>query len=153
MNTPKLQIVLAEDDEGQAVLIQRHLKRSGFLGKITHLRDGEEALQFIHQMQTTPEALSEMIHVNGTPAFLIDINMPRASGMQALRALKGHESTSRLIAIMLTTTDDPTEIARCYHLGCTACVTKPIGSGNFASTIKNVCSFIMTSNYFEASDG
>jgi CheY-like chemotaxis protein len=69
--------------------------------------------------------------------------MPRLDGMETLRQLKANDDTATIPVYMLTTTDDPREVTRCFREGCNAYVTKPVDYAEFADTIKRLASFIM----------
>lgn len=120
MSAKTLQIVLAEDDDGHATLIQRNLERAGLVNSFIRLRDGQEALDFLRgpdgNARPTP----------GSCLLLLDVNMPRIDGIEVLRQLRGDPQLATLPIIMLTTTDDPREVERCYSLGCNVYVTKPV---------------------------
>src|SRR5258707_2786966 len=116
-----LLILLAEDDDGHASLVQRNLKRAGLANEVVHVKDGQEVLDYIH---------CEGPHAGRIPSgpllLLLDIKMPRLDGVEVLRRLKADEKTVKLPVIMLTTTDDPREVQRCYELGCSVYITKPV---------------------------
>ncbi|MFO0841997.1 MAG: response regulator [Gemmataceae bacterium] len=132
-----LHIVLAEDDDGHATLVQRNLERSGLLNGFTRLRDGQETLDYFqgkgaYAGQTPPD-----------PALLLlDINMPRVGGIEVLRQVRSDPRLAKLPVIMLTTTDDPREIDRCYELGCNVYVTKPVDYQAFVEAVKRLGLFL-----------
>ena len=73
-----------------------------------------------------------MARTDNTPLLLLlDINMPRVDGVGVLQAVKADPKLARLPVIMLTTTDDPREVDRCYQLGCSVYVTKPVQYQDF----------------------
>jgi CheY-like chemotaxis protein len=130
-------ILFAEDDEGHATLVQRNLVRAGIANPIVHVRDGQEALDCIRSEgrfagQAPPELL----------LMVLDINMPRVDGVEVLRQIKADERTARIPVIMLTTTDDPREIERCYALGCSVYVTKPVRHEEFIEAVKRLGLFL-----------
>ncbi|HEX3654600.1 MAG TPA: response regulator [Pirellulales bacterium] len=120
MITDSLVIVLAEDDPGHAQLVQRNLQRAGIANEIVHVSDGQEALDYVHRQGSYQQRLAKPI------LLLLDINMPRVDGVEVLRQVKQHELLAKIPIIMLTTTDDPREIDRCYELGCNVYITKPV---------------------------
>lgn len=137
MREEPVTIVLAEDDEGHASLIRRNLGRAGVTNGLVHVKDGQEALDFIRRQGAYA----------GRPEYppllvLLDINMPRVDGVEVLRQIKNDAATSRLPVIMLTTTDDPREIARCYQLGCGVYITKPVQYEEFAEAVKRLGLFL-----------
>jgi CheY-like chemotaxis protein len=73
---------------------------------------------------------------------LLDINMPRIDGVEALRRIKENELTNQIPVMMLTTTDDPREVERCYELGCSIYVTKPVAYEAFVEAIKQLGLFL-----------
>ena len=135
MRHEPLQILLAEDDDGHAILIERNLKRAGFVNRVVRARDGQDALDLVrgNGASTTP----------GTQfLLLLDINMPRIDGIEVLRQLKADPKTARAPAIMLTTTDDPREVERCYQLGCSVYITKPVRYEDFVEALKRLGMFL-----------
>ena len=133
MPTEPLVIVLAEDDEGHANLVQRNLARSGITNEIVHVTDGQEALDYVRRE-------GRYAHRTQTLALLLllDINMPRMDGVEVLRQIKGNNSTEQIPVIMLTTTDDPREVDRCYKLGCSVYVTKPVEYEAFVEAVRRL---------------
>ena len=135
--TVPIEILLAEDDEGHASLIRRNLKRSGVVNGVIHVKDGQEALDYVYGSgefngRTRPEGL----------IILLDINMPRLDGAETLRRLKADDDTRKIPVIMLTTTDDPREIEHCYELGCNVYVTKPVEYDKFSEAIRELGIFL-----------
>lgn len=130
MNRDRLVILLAEDDDGHAKLIERNLQRAGVVNPIVRVADGQAALDYIRQG-------------NGHPLLLLlDINLPRLDGIEVLRRLKADPHTSKLPVIMLTTTDDPREIDRCYQLGCSVYITKPVRYESFVEALQRLGMFL-----------
>jgi CheY-like chemotaxis protein len=74
--------------------------------------------------------------------LLLDINMPRLDGIAVLKRLKGDPATRSIPVIMLTTTDDPVEVAACYELGCNLYITKPVGFEAFGQTLERLGRFL-----------
>jgi CheY-like chemotaxis protein len=131
MNSERLVILLAEDDDGHAQLIERNLKRAGVVNPIVRVADGQAALDYIRQGG------------NGQPLLLLlDINLPRVDGIEVLRQLKADPHTSKLPVIMLTTTDDPREVDRCYALGCSVYITKPVRYESFVEALRRLGMFL-----------
>ncbi|HEX4144307.1 MAG TPA: response regulator [Pirellulales bacterium] len=139
--TQPLTILLAEDDEGHATLILRNLKRAGIANAVVRAKDGQEALDFVRR-----EGAFSGRKPDGPLLLLLDINLPRVDGVELLRQIKQNEATAWIPAIMLTTTDDPREIERCYKLGCGAYVTKPVGYTAFVEAINRLGLFLQIVN-------
>jgi CheY-like chemotaxis protein len=133
----ELIILLAEDDEGHAFLVQQNLVDAGLANRIVHVRDGQEALDFIHCTGSYRSRVP-----NGPLLLLLDINMPRVDGVEVLRRLKADPNTDQVPVIVLTTTDDPREVRRCYELGCSSYVTKPVDYDRFVEAIRRLGLFL-----------
>jgi CheY-like chemotaxis protein len=137
MATEPLLIVLAEDDDGHASLVERNLKRAGVANGIHRLKDGQEALDYLLGQGEPPvrPAIPPLL-------LLLDIKMPRVDGVEVLRQLKANPSTAVIPVIILTTTDDPREIQRCYELGCSVYITKPVDYQAFVEAIHRLGLFL-----------
>ena len=137
MSSNLLEIVLAEDDEGHAQLVRRNLLRAGVSNEITHLSDGQRVLDYVR-------CEGEFAHKkkNGSVILLLDINMPKVDGTEVLRQLKQNEATAQIPVIMLTTTDDPREIQKCYELGCSVYITKPVAYPEFIEAVQRLGLFL-----------
>ena len=130
-------ILLAEDDEGHALLVKRNLARSGIADTVMHVTNGQEALDFVRREG------KYAIRAAGAPLLLVlDINMPCLDGVQVLQQIKADEKTATTPVIMLTTTDDPREIERCYENGCSVYITKPVEYDKFAEAVKRLGLFL-----------
>ena len=130
-------IVLVEDDDGHANLVERNLQRAGLANGIHRLKDGQEALDYVqgkgaHAGRPAPHPM----------LLLLDIKMPRVDGVEVLRQLKSDPQTALIPIIMLTTTDDPREIQRCYELGCSVYITKPVDYQAFVEAINRLGLFL-----------
>lgn len=129
-------IIVVEDDDGHATLVERNLRRAGLDNPVVRLRDGQEALDyFFSPREEGPVQPSDCV-------LLLDINMPKVDGVDVLRQLKADPRTAMVPAIMLTTTDDPREIERCYQLGCNVYVTKPVEYEAFIEAIRRLGFFL-----------
>jgi CheY-like chemotaxis protein len=136
MAVEPLSIVLAEDDDGHATLIQMNLERAGVANGFNRLKDGQEALDFIR---------GEGTHAgqpHGAILLLLDIKMPKVDGTEVLRQLKADPRTGAIPVIVLTTTDDPREVRRCYELGCNVYITKPVDYPAFIEAIRRLGLFL-----------
>lgn len=130
-------ILLAEDDEGHASLVRRNLARAGVANQIVHVVDGQQTLDFVRR-EGEFAARAACDHL----LLVLDINMPHVDGVEVLREIKKDEVTAKIPVIMLTTTDDPREIERCYELGCSVYVTKPVEYDRFVEAIKRLGLFL-----------
>lgn len=134
----EVKIILAEDDEGHATLIQKNLKRSGILNEIIHFKDGQETLDYLFCKH------NQIKRACGTPHLLLmDIRMPKVDGTEVLKRVKSDPTLCKLPVIMITTTDDPVEVNKCHELGCSSYITKPIDYEKFVDAIRKLGLFLM----------
>jgi CheY-like chemotaxis protein len=73
---------------------------------------------------------------------LLDLNMPVLDGYQVLERMKANPDTKKIPVVVLTTTDDAREVARCYQLGCSVYITKPVDYDSFSEAIQQLGFFI-----------
>ena len=128
-------IVMIEDDEGHARLIERNIRRAGISNHVRHFLDGTTAVDYLFNGQDGP-------NLNGPALILLDLNLPDMSGTDILAKIKSAPRLKRTPVVVLTTTDDKTEIQRCYDLGCNVYVTKPVDYESFADAIRQLGLFL-----------
>ena len=128
-------IVMIEDDEGHARLIERNIRRAGISNNVRHFADGTTALEYLFTGADGPT-------MNGPALILLDLNLPDMSGTDILAKIKSQPKLKRTPVVVLTTTDDKTEIQRCYDLGANVYVTKPVDYEAFADAIRQPGLFI-----------
>lgn len=139
MTTNDLTILLAEDDDGHAALIRRNLERSRLNAAILRARDGLETVELLARADGALRPGRRVL-------LLLDISMPRLDGLEVLRRLKADPATRSIPVYMLTTTDNPVEIDRCFELGCNAYLSKPVAYDEFMASIKRLCEFLEVSH-------
>lgn len=128
-------IILAEDDDGHALLVEKNLRRAGMGDRIFRFRGGAETLEYLwredpgNARSTSPRVL------------LLDLNMPGVDGLEVLQRLRHDQRTSTMPVIVLSTTHTSAEIQRCYELGCNAFVTKPVDYAQFTKSIERLAGF------------
>ncbi|MGX7925887.1 response regulator [Tsuneonella sp. HG094] len=128
-------IVMIEDDEGHARLIEKNIRRAGISNDIRHFTDGTTALDYLFNAPDGPA-------LNGPCMVLLDLNLPDMSGTQILEKIKQDQRLHRTPVVVLTTTDDKIEIQRCYDLGCNVYITKPVNYESFADAIRQLGLFL-----------
>ena len=133
----ELVILVAEDDDGHAELINHGLRNSGICNKIIRFSDGEELWLFL-----TQACERQVRDPNKNYLLLLDINMPKIDGIEVLKRMKDNDDLKKIPVIMLTTTDDPREVDYCYKLGCNVYVTKPVDFLEFTEKLNRLGLFI-----------
>ena len=128
-------IVMIEDDEGHARLIEKNIRRAGISNDIKHFADGTSALEYLFNDVSGPAH-------SGPCMVLLDLNLPDMSGTAILEKIKSNDKLHRTPVVVLTTTDDKVEIQRCYDLGCNVYITKPVNYESFADAIRQLGLFL-----------
>ena len=126
-------IVMVEDDEGHARLIEKNIRRAGVNNEIVPFTDGTSALDYVLGTDRTG-----YVSRASSLLILLDLNLPDMSGIDILEKIKTNQHTKRLPIVILTTTDDETEIKRCYDLGANVYITKPVEYESFAHAIRQL---------------
>jgi CheY-like chemotaxis protein len=144
LNAVTVTIVMIEDDEGHARLIERNIRRAGVNNQIEAFSDGTSALAYL--FGPNGRAASSA----GSILILLDLNLPDMSGIDILQKVKNDPHLKRAPVIVLTTTDDKREIQRCYDLGCNVYITKPLNYESFANAIQQLGLFLSVMQVPEA---
>lgn len=126
-------IVMIEDDEGHARLIERNIRRSGVNNEIKPFTDGTSAVNYLFGKDG-----SGVEHKGHALLILLDLNLPDMTGIEILRQVKENRYLKSTPVVVLTTTDDSHEIKRCYELGCNVYITKPVNYESFANAIRQL---------------
>src|SRR5205085_1703657 len=111
-------IVMVEDDEGHARLIERNIRRSGVNNEIKPFTNGTAALDYLFGKDGTG-----LDHKGNALLILLDLNLPDTTGIEILKRVKENKYLKATPVVVLTTTDDSQEIKRCYELGCNVYIT------------------------------
>lgn len=131
-------ILIAEDDDSHATLIQKNLKRAGILNTIIRFKDGQEVLDYLFRRGVGPHREPDTAYL-----LLLDIRMPKVDGIEVLQKVKADGELRKLPVLMVTTTDDPREIEKCHRHGCNCYVTKPIEYEKFMEAIRQLGLFLL----------
>lgn len=133
----EITILIAEDDDGHAELIQKNLRRAGIVNTIVRFSDGREALNFLCKEGKPPHLVDSDAYI-----LLLDIRMPGLDGIEVLKKIKGDSDLKKIPVIMLTTTDDPREVAKCHEIGCSNYITKPVAYESFVDAVHKLGLFL-----------
>jgi DNA-binding response OmpR family regulator len=132
-NAAPVTIVMIEDDEGHARLIERNIRRAGVRNDILPFVTGTDALAFL----MGPDG-SGLVSSGRHLLVLLDLNLPDMAGIDILAKVKGNPHLKRSPVVVLTTTDDNREIQHCYDLGANVYITKPVDYDGFANAIRQL---------------
>ncbi len=134
MNYDNIEILFAEDSMDDATLTIRALTKSGFLNNLHHVKDGAEALDFLYC-----KGIYASRNADDKPKLLLlDLKMPKVSGMQVLEKVKSDPAFKSIPVVILTSSQEDPDIAQCYALGANSYIVKPVDSDNFFHAIKEM---------------
>ena len=132
MNEKLVTIIMVEDDEGHARLIEKNIRRAGVNNPIESFTNGTDAVNYLFGEGKDNVAQGKALLI------LLDLNLPDMSGTEILKRVKESPGLRSTPVIVLTTTDDKAEIQRCYDLGANVYITKPVNYDNFANAIRQL---------------
>jgi len=129
MNYKDVEILLVEDNPHDVELTLRALKKHNLANKVQVVKDGAEALDFIFH---TGSFAGQSNHLK---VILLDLKLPKVSGLEVLQRLKNEESTRSIPVVVLTSSHEDRDIQECYRLGVNSYVVKPVEFEAFAKTV------------------
>ena len=131
-------IMLADDDEGHLLLIRENLRAAGIVNELVELRDGQEVVDYLSRRGKYQDPAA-----SPRPGLiLLDIKMPRMDGFAVLEKIKTDPPLRAIPVVMLTSTDDQGEVNRCYALGASSYVVKPVQYEAFQACVKALGLFL-----------
>lgn len=136
-NSEPLCVLLADDDPDDRMLTERALKNSRIATSLATVADGEELMQYLRREGAYADAQS----APRPELILLDLNMPRKDGREALREIKEDASLRRIPVIVLTTSEAEHDIVSSYDLGVNAFITKPVTFDGLANAIQRLGDF------------
>ena len=131
------EILLVEDNPGDVRLIQENFKDIKLLNRMSVVRDGEEALAFLHRQGKYAEAPRPDL-------VLLDLNLPKKDGREVLAEIKSDEQLRRIPVVILTSSSAEQDILKTYDLYANCYITKPIDLEQFAKLVKMIEEFWFT---------
>ena len=128
------EVLLVEDNPGDVLLVQEALRGSRLVARLSVVGDGEQALAFLRRLPPFRDAPRPDL-------VLLDLNLPRRSGLEVLEELKRDPHFRRIPVVVLTSSRAPHDIERSYDLGANAYVAKPRDFDAFADAIRSLEQF------------
>ena len=130
-------ILIVDDDDGHARLIEKNLRRASITNEMLRFTDGQQILDFLFRRGEgrTREHCAPYL-------LLLDIRIPKMDGVEVLRQIKQDEELRKIPVIMLTTTDDPREVDACHRLGCSHYIVKPVEYDKFSAALGQLGLFL-----------
>lgn len=130
-------ILICDDDEDDLYLVKSIFNDTKFSNQTVYLKDGAELLEYLqNQKKDTSVGL-----------ILLDLNMPKIDGREALKIIKSNLEFRRIPVIILTTSNAPQDIEKCYELGANCFITKPSSYEGLNDAIKTLSKFWLELSY------
>ncbi|MEO5893247.1 MAG: response regulator [Ferruginibacter sp.] len=142
MMIQEIEVLLVEDNASDAEMTIRALKKNNLANRLLHVKDGAEALDFLfgegeflgRQIEQTPRVI------------LLDLKMPRVSGIEVLQQIKFDDRTKKIPVVVLTSSKEDPDIKECYNLGVNGYVVKPVEFDSFHKAISDLGLYWMIVN-------
>jgi CheY-like chemotaxis protein len=137
MNEREIEILLVEDNPGDARLTTEALKEARVRNKLTHIADGIEALAMLRQQ-------GKYAGVQRPDLILLDLNLPRKDGREVLAEIKADDRLKRIPVVILTTSQAEEDILKAYNLNANCYVSKPVDLDQFIKVVRTINDFWLT---------
>jgi CheY-like chemotaxis protein len=132
-----IDVLLVEDDEGDVLMTKEAFEYYKIRNRLHVVRDGEQALQFLRKA-------GPYTHVPRPGLILLDVNLPRRSGLEVLAELKQDPDLLVIPVVILTTSRAEEDIVRSYALHANAFISKPVDFEHFIEAIRQIDDFFLT---------
>jgi two-component system response regulator len=136
MESTAVEILLVEDNADDAELTIRALRKHHLANNLLHLKDGEEALNFLFSEKQS----------NMPKLILLDLKMPKVDGLEVLRKIKADQAKRIIPVVMLTSSKEERDILETYKLGINAYIVKPVEFDKFVHAVSEIGFFWMILN-------
>jgi len=134
MKNKKLHILLVEDNPNDVLIAERSLKKAQIKTEVSVARDGQEALDFLHQRGPFANAPRPDL-------IFLDLNLPKINGQEVLAEIKKNENLRRIPVIVLTVSRYEEDMVKAYNSGAAGYITKPLSSAEFLKVINTVLDY------------
>jgi two-component system response regulator len=138
----EVQILLVEDNSSDAEMTISALKKNNLASGLLHIKDGAAALDFIFAEGEWSQRQIE----NKPKLILLDLKMPKVSGIEVLQRTKSDDRTKGIPVVVLTSSKEDPDIKKSYELGVNSYVVKPLGYDEFQKVITELGLFWMIVN-------
>ena len=135
-------ILLVEDNPHDEMLIMRALRKVNLAAGVDIMRDGQQALDYLF-------GEGEFPHRRNAPlptVVLLDVGLPRVSGLEVLEAIRRHPRTRTMTVVILTSSDEERDLLRGYEGGANSFVRKPLDSADFGETVARLGNYWLAVN-------
>ena len=134
MNGKSTEILIVEDNANDALLTIRSLKEHNLANNIVHVRDGQEALDYLF----AKGAYSDRDPLNLPKAILLDLKLPKLDGLQVLARIRDDERMKCVPVVIFTSSQEEGDLVKSYKLGANSYIVKPVEFESFTAAIKQM---------------
>ena len=138
----QVDILLVEDNEHEAQLTIRSLRKNNLANRLLHINDGSEALDFI--FGRNKYAGNEVSA--GLKLILLDLKLPKIDGLDILKNIKGDQRTKKIPVVVLTSSKEEQDIISSYKLGVNSYIVKPVSYESFSKAVSELGMYWMMLN-------
>ena len=125
-----VEILLVEDSDADAELIIRALRKANVVNRLVRVRDGVEAVEFVFRSGAFKDRGA------GNPRLImLDLKMPRMSGIDVLRRLKSDEASKNIPVVVLTSSAEAQDVQESYKFGVNSYLVKPVAFSDFTNVV------------------
>jgi len=143
MSPSDYSVIVVEDVESELLLLKRAFQAAKIRNPIHYFRDGQEAIDWLNPMTNG----GGRDRFNTHPALmLLDLKMPRKTGLEVLEWLRAHPPLNRLATVMMSNSESASDINRAYDLGCNAYLLKPLNYSDLVELVELICRFWLLQN-------
>ena len=143
MENSQVEILLVEDNLDDAELAIHALRKKNLANKVTHVTDGEEALDFLFG---TGKYMGRDVTLK-PKLILLDLKMPKVDGIQVLERVKLNNITKKIPVVILTSSKEDPDLSRCYELGANSYIVKPVDFERFIEAVTELGMYWMLLNH------
>jgi len=134
MNSTPVEILLIEDNPSDIKLTLKALQKHSLANKVTVLKNGAEALDFLFAKGPYADRNYKEI----PKVIFLDLKLPLVDGIEVLRKIKSEEATKKIPVVVLTSSKESKDIDECYKLGVNSYVVKPLDFEKFLDSVSNL---------------
>jgi len=138
----QVEILLIEDNPIDAELTMRSLKEANFVNKLYWVKDGQEGLDFLYRT----DAYAARDDDDHPKLILLDLKMPKVNGIEVLQRIKSDERLRSIPVVVMTSSNEQSDITESYQLGANGYVVKPVEFGAFVEAISKIGMFWLMVN-------
>jgi CheY-like chemotaxis protein len=134
MPSDEVEILLVEDNPRDAELTQRALRQHRLANRLVHVKDGQEALDWLFRVSPSGEKDA----TRHPKIVLLDLKLPKVDGLEVLRKIRSDPRTQLIPVVVLTSSRQESDVVKSYSLGVNSYIVKPVDFDNFAAAIAEI---------------